>query len=83
MSNFSSVSNVGVSPVVPNVTIYSVLFSMIKSITFPKASKSTSMLGLKGVIIATPVPCNCVRKLIVKIFVKLLRTAEFKVKKKF
>jgi hypothetical protein len=34
------------------------------------------MPDLKGVIIATPVPCNCLRKLIQLFFVKVLRSDE-------
>src|SRR5450631_2140129 len=53
---FSSRDNVGVSPVVPRVTIYSTPPLMTCSITRASAGSSISIFELKGVTSATPVP---------------------------
>src|SRR5664279_70760 len=53
---FSSRDKVGVSPVVPRVTIYSTPPDITCSITRASAGSSISELELKGVTSATPVP---------------------------
>src|SRR5579863_744902 len=56
MRTFSSRDKVGVSPVVPSVTIYSTPPAITCSMTLASAGSSRDISALKGVTRATPVP---------------------------
>src|SRR5450432_1630381 len=58
MRTFSSRDKVGVSPVVPNDTIYSTPPAITCSITLARAGSSMVRSDLNGVTSATPVPDN-------------------------
>jgi len=58
MRTFSSLDNVGVSPVVPSVTTYSTPPASTCSITLASAFSSIVLDEVNGVTSATPVPDN-------------------------